>query len=612
MRGFLARLSLRPVPRLECVPAAACIGRRHVLFRGYVANAKALAAELRMPPNCRPASEDTGALFGSAAERWGAELTRHVLGEYALAVYDATERSVLLAHDTLGVVPLFYCAREDGIVFGTHLEDLVAETGVGSLDEDYVADHLARNLYIGERTPFAHIRRLRPGESVVWRNGTLSSRMTWPLADIEPLGRRDAAADEERFRRLVDEAVKAAIPAQGTVWCELSGGLDSSTVLSFAARAAPSQVEAVSFVYPRSYAADERKWIRAALKDHPVRWHPIDGDSAKPFSELPAGFVAEPNDRLVTQAVNRLYDGRLSENGVPIVLTGQGGDAVFFGDGVGPYFLADLLRTGRLGRLYGALHDLVSSAPGKRSMGYWFTRYAWRPMLRHRRRELVEDFFHRTPLPSWLSPAYAERMDLTARRRRSYVPGTASTASTSCLERVLAVVEGFNKHNNHPDAAAEFRHPLLYRPLIEFMLGLPWDRQFSPECDRALQRRALTGMLPRQILRRADKGARDQIFYEGLEASRSWQEFLTAEPRIVQRGYADGARWRMAVQQACLGRATGISDFLASVTLEAWLRQLDAAAGRRSSPLQPRQSSEANDLAPHITAPRHAAHLAGA
>jgi asparagine synthase (glutamine-hydrolysing) len=586
MRRFLARISSDPRRRLLSRPAPFVQGTLNIFFRGFIANADFLADESRR--RGEPVSAvKTSQLLALAYQWWREDIPKYVLGEFALAVYDRADRSLLLTHDELGLVPLFYTVDDDECSFACYLEDLLQETGVGDLDDDYIADYLTRGIYFGARTPFAGIRRVGVGESVIWKDARLRTKRVGTLHDVDPLRFDSQEACDRRFADLVQEAVRSAIPEDGKVWCELSGGLDSSTVLSIAARAAPGRVEAVSFVYSDSELADEQKWIRAVLEEYPVPWHAIDIDRMRPFSEIPSQFVAEPGDRLFAQASSVFYENLVVRNGVAVVLTGQGGDAVLLGDRPGPYFLADLLKQGKFSRLTAELRALSSDSPAKRPMAFWWLHFACNPLIRHLRSQLVDEYFHRTPLPPWFSETFAARMHLLQRRRQSYVPRTASVDNSATLERILAVTESLSKHGHYNNNShIEFRHPLLYRPLIEFMLSIPWEHKHRAASDRSLQRRAMAGIVPQKTLQRQDKGSPSQAFYEGLESSPGWQKLLTARPHMVERGYVDLERWREAVQQACLGRTVGFGAFAASVNLEAWLQRLEVFRETRGSSLR--------------------------
>lgn len=547
----------------------ASIGKRAV-FRGYIANASSVRSML--DNNCKGELSDAE-LICRAAEQWRGDLSRHVLGEYAAVVYLPDAKQLLITHDTLGIANLFYHSTRDRIYFATFLEGLLRWVSPLQLDDEYIADHLGGNQEVGRRTPYDGVFRLLPGESLSWVAGRLSRHRAWPFAERRQTRLQSSADYEDTMRLLIAEGVDAAIPSKGPVWCELSGGLDSTTVLAYAARQNAGRVTACSTIYPQSTVADERSWIEHALRYYAVPWHALDGDSRLPFDRPSIGFVAEPNDRMITQGMLELYDQALLRGGVEVVLTGQGGDAVFLGDGAGPVYLADMIREGRLRALARAVSGLVKESPDKRSSQYWLTRYALAPILRSWRGQVLDSYFHRSPPPVWLREDYVDRQRVRWRRRRQHVLRAATLGGTAILERISAVVAGFTRHNNHPSPAAEFRHPLLYRPLVEFMLNVPGELASSPVIDRALQRRALAGILPEPVRTRRGKAGRGQIFYTGLERSAFWQNRLTDLPMIVELGYVNGDRWRAAIRAAAVGHSPGIGSLLAAICLEAWLQQ---------------------------------------
>ena len=129
----------------------------------------------------------------------------------------------------------------------------------------------------------------------------------------------------------------------------------------------------------------------------------------------------------------------------------------------------------------------------------------------------------------------------------------------------------------------DLRFPLLYRPLVEFMLGIPWEQKLRPECDRYLHRRAMTGILPEQVRLRTDKAGPEEAQFEGLRRDSPWLDLLLTRPRVVERGYVDARRWSEAVNQARFGRIVSMRHFIAAATLEVWLQQREEVRGARHS-----------------------------
>lgn len=570
MKRFLVRLHLDDAPRLMSAQASFKTNGCEVFWRGFVANPAEIEQQARRR-GCVPEQRSEAVCFALASDWWGAEMPRHITGEYAAAIYDNARRTLLLVHDELGLVPLFYAETQDGIVAGSHLDDVVDETGVGELDEEYIADYLVEGWHLGARTPYAHIRRLLPGESMVWQDGRLTRHQTWTLNAIERLRYRDHREYEEHLRQLLAEAVKSSIPPCAKVLCELSGGLDSSTVLALAVRSGAQRIEAFSFIYPESYTADERAWINAMLEKYPVRWNSINADAVRPFTEMPDGSCIEPNLSLLTSARHSSYYQLLAANNIDVVLTGVGGDATLLGDGPEPYYLADLLRGLQWRRLWEEVRSWSQASEQKRPPLYWMQRYAIKPLW-HPIKLGEDDGATRI---HWLSEHYLKRMGSMPRGEADWMPHFTSAGDSWFFQRVFLGAYSVSMRYQDARLPCPFRHPLLYRPLVAYMCSVPWEIKLHPQCDRLLQRRAFEDLLPTRIIRRRSKLGPDQAFYSGLEASSEWVERLTVNPRIVQRGYVDAGKWSQTVQQARLGRTTGIRYFLASASLEIWLQQLE-------------------------------------
>ncbi len=122
----------------------------------------------------------------------------------------------------------------------------------------------------------------------------------------------------------------------------------------------------------------------------------------------------------------------------------------------------------------------------------------------------------------------------------------------------------------------EFRYPLMYRPLVEFLYALPWRQKLRPDGDRHLQRRAMHALLPAEVRDRVDKAVMTRPVLEGFRHSPAWFDLLTRQPQLIEHGLVDAARWQDAVRRARLGQIEGVSLFLAAAALEAWLQGLRA------------------------------------
>ena len=210
-------------------------------------------------------------------------------------------------------------------------------------------------------------------------------------------------------------------------------------------------------------------------------------------------------------------------------------------------------------------------------MMYFFVREVLEPIFSY---SLNRSIGHKPigpfPVP-WLSKSWLDRLGIDKTYRLpAPAPNLPSIGDQFFYERLCQVFAFAGQRWTQLTTAFEMRHPLLYRPLAEFMHALPWEQKIRPGYVRLLQRRALSGVLPEAVRTRRHKAGADESFFEGLRRSKEWVSLLTDRPRIVERGFADGRLWNDAVRLAQLGyvQPGGIPSFLSAVQLELWLRQL--------------------------------------
>ena len=574
MERFLVEIRFRDGIEVSSTPAPDRVDAVDVFWRGYFDDGAA-----------NWVGGDEAQIIADAYRKFGEDFTRHVRGVFAALVIDSGQAKAMLSHDELALEPLFYALTTDGLIVATNLFDIVRATGIGELDDEYISDYLAQAWHLGNRTPYAHVRRLSAGETVVWRAGRTKRVDAWTLSKVAPLQYNDERDYEAHLRELLRSAVTRAM-GPSAVCCELSGGLDSTTIFATAMGLSPDCVTACSFVYPQSVSADEQPWMQAAIGKYPAPWNVFDGDALRPFSVLPDTPQAEPNQSLINAARQNAYYAWLRERGITVVLTGEGGDATFCGSPE-PFHLADLLRQVRLSELCGAIKELATETADRRPFAYFLWRYGFSAALAHARGRPVESEAKPSP---FIETEFARRTKIVERSRKSWAPRTKSVDASAVLEQVIRCARLAAGFYSGDDIPASYRHPLLDRDLIAFMFSVPWRVKTHPCCDRLLQRRALELVLPRKVLLRKNKAGPDEALYAGLAQGTSWMNWLLDRPRIVERGYADAAAWRSGLAQAQLGSTTSARYIEAAASLEGWLRLLETipiTAPRRADQIVP-------------------------
>lgn len=568
LQGFLVSLPTEAGAPIQGWPQYEAVGDAAVWFHGYLAHPAPLRATLNLSP-----SASFGQIVEAGLRRWQTDTVEHIIGEYAAVVVNGPD--AVLIGDRMGLRPLYYAARPSGTVVSTDLAALARETQAWrDVDDEYLADLFSTGMHLGPHTPYRGIRRLQVGQFATCNAGRPRLRGGWrPTTDPIDEG---FGAHQELLRETVEGAVAGALSADGAQAVELSGGLDTSTVLAAATGMAP--VAALSFIHPGYPGSDESAWMKAALETTPASWHPIDAAEHGTFTAGPelGVFLPAPTRRIINWAPSAAQEAVGRDLGLSTLLTGEGGDAVFFA-GLLPWYLADLLRTGQLLQLRRETLRWSAESGLGRSAAFWLRRAALEGRRRWRRGRTLalQPSAHIAEAAPWLRRDYVEGHDLQRRAQVTTTIRAQTVHGQAVVENVLRGAEFARSRHQFPAATYELRHPLLAPPVIDLALATPWNIAVDPRVDRAVQRYAFAGLVSEQVLRRRSKPIADEAMLHGFERHPRWREFLGERPELVERGYADAGAWTDALRAT--GRIGAVAQFYTAIQIEIWLRHLHHA-----------------------------------
>jgi asparagine synthase (glutamine-hydrolysing) len=292
--------------------------------------------------------------------RCGLDFTQLLRGMYAVALHDPGTGRLVLARDPFGIKPLYYAETPYGFAFASEPGALI-EAGVvaAALNRRARNELLQMQFTTGRETIFAGISRVLPGETVVVRQGRIVERRRRPalpehgplaLGEEEALARLDAAfADSVRIHQRSD------VP----FGMFLSGGIDSTAVLTMMARLAKRPVKAFTIGFADGDVADERPAARAAAEAVGAEHVEILFTEADFWRLLPQ-IVSAVDDCAADYAMLPTFAlaGAAREAGLKVILSGEGGDELFGGYGRYRSALRPWWAGGRRPRARGVLDDL--------------------------------------------------------------------------------------------------------------------------------------------------------------------------------------------------------------------------------------------------------------
>jgi asparagine synthase (glutamine-hydrolysing) len=328
------RLSIIDRSAAGAQPMTSADSRFVLVFNGELYNHVELRAEL--PDYPFKSRSDTEVVL-AAWSRWGEACLPRFNGMFAFIVYDTIERRLTAVRDRFGVKPLLFSRLADGgVAIASEVKALHA-AGIGTqLDERTWATYLVRGVSDeGARTFWSGIEKLEAGCTLTWSEQTPIEIRRWYdlAARITEIDQRDAAIVQDEYLALLLDSVRLRFRSDVPVGINLSGGVDSSTLLALvhAVRGADSDVEVFSFITGDSNY-DELPWITQMLdgSQHPLRVAELSAREVPALADAIAASVDEPYGGIPTLAYAKLFQAA-RERGVIVLLDGQGMDEQWAG-----------------------------------------------------------------------------------------------------------------------------------------------------------------------------------------------------------------------------------------------------------------------------------------
>ena len=491
-------------------PIASEDGRVHVIQNGEIYNYRELRADLDRRGHRFSTASDTEVLVHLYEER-GPRFVEELRGMFAVALWDARERRLLLARDRFGIKPLYYRTTGTELSFASELGALTRQPGMSTeLDLDALEAFLAFNSIPAPLTIYGEARKLPAGHVLSWREGRVTiDRFARPSpAPAEELRTEGAATLAAELRERLRDSVRAHLVADVPVGVLLSGGIDSSALVAFAARESGERISTFSIGFEeRSF--DELENARLVAERYGTDHHELvlRPDAAELLPEIVDAFDEPFAD---SSALPTYLVSRLAADHVKVALSGEGGDELFGGYHT---YVADLLAA-RIGRVAAVLQPLVERLPSSSarvSFDYKAKRFAGGaglpPLEAHHAWKEIFSPDARASLLDGHSRGTLDPLDLY-RARYAETGGAEQLARLQDVDIGIYLVDDLLVKTDRASMAhsLEARVPFLDPGVSELALSLPTHHKVRGFAKKRLLRRAVATLLPRGIVRGRKRG----------------------------------------------------------------------------------------------------------
>jgi asparagine synthase (glutamine-hydrolysing) len=544
-------------------------GRCWITYNGEIYNHVELRRELEGLGRRFQSATDTEVVV-AAYRQWGRACLDRFNGMFAFAIWDMDTRELFCARDRFAVKPFYYQWTGDSFAFASEPEALVLtqprrivprlQAIRDLLALDWV-DHDAHTFFEGVwQLPAAHAM-------VVGERGVRIERW-WHLDGAAHAG---GTPDDwaREFAELFGDAVRLRLRADVEVGSCLSGGLDSTAVVTTAASLGQRPLHAFTCAYDEGPAFDERPYVRAAIEASGAVSHVTVPDG----SDFWATF-----DRLhIRQSEPTAGPGLYSQwkvmelahaAGLKVLLDGQGGDETLAG-----YFrylpvrLRDLLSDGNFAgfmRLFGPVADRLGvSTTLAHTLEPWLPQSAVAPLRRRfgqGKDRILTSRLRRLPAGDRPRPPAGFPTHLS--RQLAF----------DTLQRLLPSLLRYEDRNSMA-FSIETRLPFLDYRLVEFLFSLPDTQRLDGVTTKAILRRSLADRIPASVLARRDKMGFEtptDLWLRGRYAGETRRRLLTHGPL---HDWIDPARMREGLDEYLAGRRAIGLQVWRWLALETWARR---------------------------------------
>jgi asparagine synthase (glutamine-hydrolysing) len=487
-----------------------------IVFNGEIYNYKDLRALLLAKGHVFKTESDTEVIV-HLYEEYGRDCLEKLRGMFGFAIWDSKKRSLFLARDRVGIKPLYYYLGKNFLSFASEMKAILVDPAVHREIDPAMIDRFLSYFYVpGPSTLLRNFCKLEPGHWLFVQDGKIQIQSYWDI-DFHPTeDHLSSEALEQKVVDLLDETVQLHMISDVPVGFLLSGGVDSTAMLSLASKKTDKPISSYTIGFEHPGVVDERPFARMAAKRFGSKHYEISITAREFASFLPeyVWYMEEPVCEPASVAL--YYVSKLASQHVKVLISGEGGDEAFAG--YHNYMYLSWVEV--LKKVFGPFRSIVStgmSLVGNMSDSRVLKKYA--PLMNA---DIEEHYLSRTSTPFHYfnrtpSAVYTEQMlqrvdkSESTEITRNLVDRRASDGplekmlyldtKTYLPDDLLIKADRMTMANS-----VELRVPFLDHKFLEFAARVPGKQKVRGFQMKYLLKKALANYVPEEIVRRRKEG----------------------------------------------------------------------------------------------------------
>lgn len=550
-----------------------------LVFNGEIYNYLELRSQLIARGHKFKTHSDTEVIIHLYEEK-GPACVNELRGMFAFAIWDAKKQRLFVARDRLGIKPLYYCQTRDALYFASELKGIIADKKVSrEVNRSAIRQFLSFTYVAGEETLFKSIRKLMPGHYLLMEGGRVIQRQYWDLG--YPRERWSMPWEEAvgELHGLLERTVRDHMIADVPVGVLLSGGVDSSAILSYAVRATDKPVSTFTIGFDGNQVVDERPYAKLCAAKYGTRHHELSISAGDFWDFLPSYVWHMEEPVCEAPAVSLYYISKLAREHVKVLLSGEGGDEAFGGYPNYPNMMRlEKLRaaTGPFARTAGMAVSMAGKVSGDKRLERYGSALG---------RSLSSQYFSRTSGPSSFFNRNAATF-LTP----EFASATASVSPAAFIQELCQAVGDEPLLNQMlyidtktwlPDDllvkadkmtmanSVELRVPMLDHKVLEFAATLPINFKVEGKETKRILKAALAKELPPEVINRKKAGF-PIPYSQWLRGDLKIKvDGILLSEKAVSRGYFKPAEVKKLIK-ANSGNGSFSKEIFGLLALELW------------------------------------------
>ncbi len=486
------RLSIIDISSSGHQPISYDSGKLWIIYNGEIYNYPEIRAELLKKGYKFASQSDTEVVLASYQE-WGTNCVHHFIGMWAFAIWDSYKKTIFLSRDRLGVKPLYYFNDSGSFIFCSEIKGIRSYLDNKlTIKETKIFEFLIRGqIFVGEtqETVFSEIKQLMPGCNLLFKQNSIIIEKYWNLKLIN--NKMSFTENVEHFTELFLLSIRDRLRSDVEVGSCLSGGIDSSSIVSFASSKFGRKLHTFSAIWPGE-KCDESAYVEKVNKLCGCNSHMFTPDLTNILEVIDKEIWHQELPLAGSSLLAQWYVIQNSkENNIKVLLDGQGADEVLGGY---PFYIPAYVNEMVF---YLKWHELFKYYHSLKQNNYnlkWFLnnqKFHFISIIRRPRLPIKKHLF--------------EKNKLNLKHHNGYSIKKLNKFLKYQIELTVLPILLHYADRNSMAHSVESRMPFLDNRLVEFTVNIPAEQKINGAMTKIILRDAMKDYLPEEVYHRTDK-----------------------------------------------------------------------------------------------------------